>query len=362
MEILPYVSIRPNYISTYNLPEFQKTRTHRQVANQIHLLENDTGGMVSRKASKKVKEAIDWLVMLSKQKKFKSKKTGRVYSFNINFVTLTLASKQKHSDRVIKSKLLNQFLIELKRDFKVFNYLWRAEAQKNGNVHFHIVTDKFIPHDWLRDTWNRIQNKLGYVDAYQSKMQAYHNHGFKVNEALLTRWNYKAQLRAYKKGVSNLWLNPNSTDVHSIRNLNNISAYLSKYCTKNGKTKFIPNGVSRSYSSIANCDSTPFVISCVKEVITERPILGKLWGLSNSLSKLSSAIDFRFGEVYQELALIRKRFGDKIKEFDYTTVYYVSVRDWLKVCKGALFRILSRYIIEWKEITTIPPPVNTISV
>jgi len=354
MEILPYISIKPGYISTYNLPEFQKKRTKRQVDNQINLLNNNTNGMISRKANKRVKEAIDWLVLLSKQKKFKSKKTGKTYTFNINFVTLTLASKQIHSDQIIKSKLLNQFLLELKRDFKVMNYLWRAEAQKNGNIHFHIVTDKFIPHDWLRDVWNRIQNKLGYVDRYREFMQEYHKDGFKVREDLLKYWNYKSQLRAYKTGMKGKWQNPNSTDVHSIRKIKNISAYLSKYCTKNGKTKFVPNGKSRTYHIVENGKKVSFKIECVKEVITERPILGKLWGLSHSLSKLSSAIDFRFGEVYQELAMIRKRFRDRVKEFDYTTVYYVSVREWLKVCKGALFRILSRYIVEWREITTVP--------
>ncbi len=357
METLPYISIRPNYISTYNLPEFQKQRTKRQVDNQVNLLDNDTHGMVSRKANKRVKEAIDWLVMLSKQKKFKSKKTGKTYTFNINFVTLTLSSKQVHSDQIIKSKLLNQFLIELKRDFKVMNYLWRAESQKNGNIHFHIVTDKFVPHDWLRDCWNRIQNKLGYIDRYHTFMAEFHKKGFKVREDLLKYWNYKSQLRAYKVGQKGNWYNPNSTDVHSIRKLRNISAYLSKYCTKNGKTKFVPNGKRRSYTVKNNGVYDTFTIQCVKEVITERPILGKLWGLSNSLSKLSSAIDFRFGEVYQELAMIRNKFKSCVKEFDYTTVYYVSVRDWLKVCKGALFRILSRYIVEWKEKCSIPKPI-----
>ncbi len=357
METLPYISIRPNYISTYNLPEFQKARTQKQLENEICLRDNDTGGLISRKANKRVKEAIDWLVMLSKQKKFKSKKTGKTYTFNINFVTLTLSSKQVHSDQIIKSKLLNQFLIELKRDFKVMNYIWRAEAQKNGNIHFHIVTDKFVPHDWLRESWNRIQNKLGYIDRYHSFMSEFHRKGFKVREDLLKYWNYKSQLRAYKSGQKGNWYNPNSTDVHSIRKLRNISAYLSKYCTKNGKTKFVPNGSSHNYDCISSGKKNAYKIECVKEVITERPILGKLWGLSTSLSKLSSAIDFRFGEVYQELAMIRKKFKSSVKEFDYTTVYYVSVRDWLKVCKGALFRILSRYIVEWKEMCNNPPPI-----
>jgi len=154
------------------------------------------------------------------------------------------------------------------------------------------------------------------------------------------------------------WLNPNSSDVHSIRKINNISAYLSKYCTKNGKTKHVPNGQSRTYRFPKSGQMIEHTIECIKEVIAERPIEGKLWGLSHSLSKLSTAIDFRFNEVCQELAMIRKKFATSVKEFDYTTVYYVSVREWLQVCKGALFRILSRYITEWKELTSVPPPVS----
>ena len=124
---------------------------------------------MSYKANKRVRLAIDWMVYLSKKKPLYSAEKKNKYQFKLNFITLTLPSKQKHSDNEIKATLLNQFLIELRHKYKLHNYLWRAESQANGNIHFHVVTDIFVPWRTLRTDWNRIQEKLGYISRYQEK-------------------------------------------------------------------------------------------------------------------------------------------------------------------------------------------------
>src|SRR5690554_5071199 len=63
---------------------------------------------------------------------------------NLVFITLTLSSKQVHDDNFIKRNLLNNFIIYMGRKFDMKNYLWKAEKQKNGSIHFHIVTDVYI--------------------------------------------------------------------------------------------------------------------------------------------------------------------------------------------------------------------------
>lgn len=295
---LPYVSIRPSYLSLYSLPTERKIRTETQVKNEYNLIQHDPSGLISLKAEKRIKNAIDWLLEISPIRKFYARKYKKWYNFKINFVTLTLSSQQKHPDNVIKKELLNQFLIEAKKKWNVNNYLWRAEAQKNGNIHFHICTDNFIPHVELRNVWNRIQNKLGYVDRFHVK----HKHR-----------------------------SPNSTDVHSIKRIGNISAYLSKYCCKN--PILIPSIKPKNTKSsvLIKTDHYYYIKKNKLVPTTFRPIQGKLWGLSNQLSKIKSNIQMLWTDLAEEIDHIAEKFKDYVKVFDYTTVIYCKAIDWFKL-------------------------------
>ncbi|MGV4586845.1 rolling circle replication-associated protein, partial [Ornithobacterium rhinotracheale] len=64
----------------------------------------------------------------------------------LSFVTLTLPSAQKHHDRVLR-KILAKYLDHLKKVYGLKNYLWKAETQKNGNIHFHVLIDTQIPRE-----------------------------------------------------------------------------------------------------------------------------------------------------------------------------------------------------------------------
>lgn len=286
-EVIPYLSIKPSFLSVYFMYETLKERSVAQIDNESNLLMNKHSGNISLKGSKRVRNAIDWLLFTAVNKRAFNKQYGKYFNFKINFITLTLASKQLHGDRVIKSKLLNQFLIEAKKKWKIDKYLWRAEAQRNGNIHFHIITDKFIPWWELQATWNRIQNKLGYVDNF-------------------------CEVHPGKT--------PNSTDVHSIKKIRNISAYLSKYCTKKSEN---------------------------------RAIEGKLWGLSTSLSKLKSACVILKGVIDDELRIIAQKFKNRYFEGDHYSVYYVKVSEWAKLNLKHLYNTLQNYVSEQNETALI---------
>lgn len=125
---------------------------------------------------------------------------------DLRFVTLTLPSKQFHDDKFVRRHMLNRFISEIKRKDKVINYVYCSETQKNGNIHFHIVIDKYINHKSIRGTWNTILSTNGYIDIFEKK------HGHR---------------------------NPNSTDIHSLNKVHSIAAYLIKYFTKDEKRRKI---------------------------------------------------------------------------------------------------------------------------
>ncbi|MEY2830892.1 MAG: hypothetical protein RLZZ574_150 [Cyanobacteriota bacterium] len=120
---------------------------------------------------------------------------------NHTFITLTLSSTQIHCDLILKRELLNHFIIDCSRNYGLVDYIWKAEIQKNGNLHFHLLTPNFIPHEELRANWNKIQDKLGYVQRSLN---------FKENK------------------------NPNSTDIHSLKKIKDVIAYTGKYMSKDG--------------------------------------------------------------------------------------------------------------------------------
>lgn len=317
-----YVSIRPNCISLYSLPDNRKERSEAQKNNEKNLIENLNKGVISLKANKRVKDAINWLVYLSDIKSYWNKKQKKQIKFRLSFTTLTLSASQNLTDNEIKSKFLNQILVVLRNDYNVKHYVWRAEAQVNGNIHFHIVCDKFVPWHKLRNQWNNIQNKVGYIDTFHAK----HKH---------------------KK--------PNSVDVHEVVGIKNLASYLAEYCTKqtkgflytpiqwvNGKAEICTNPKDMLMQN------TPMRVKGKKgnwsTLNSVRVIFGKQWGLSTSLSQIKSAKHVRDSTMESELHTIRSAFAGKVFEHDYVTCIYVSVKEWKAVVNGYLFKLFKMYL------------------
>lgn len=201
--ILDNLSISPTGICiTY---ETIRTEEKRHYSNgNIFDISKEKGtvkGDLSFNSITRLKKAFYTLAAISEKKYFINGTTNKKIPYRLTFITLTLSAAQgQHTDKAIKHELLNHFLIIAKRSFGVTHYIWKAETQKNNNIHFHIVTNKYIDHRQLRDTWNNIQSKLGYINLFNEK----YNH-----------------------------INPNSTDIHSINEIKKLGSYVAKYISKN---------------------------------------------------------------------------------------------------------------------------------
>lgn len=210
------------------------------------------------------------------------------------FVTLTLPARQDHDDNFIKRNLLNRFLITLKLQHKVEHYFWRAEPQRNGNIHFHILADRWVHWRAIRHIWNRILDEYGYIDRYRQTQQRRHRDGYTPDgnsiasrvdrmheQAKAAHWTFdpkaarrKAQAadrRAYDNGLKNNWSDPNSTDIHAIEKVHNLTAYVVKYIAKKSDCEAV---------TVKDSDGN---------VITGRPeraIKGRIWGCSDGIRDL----------------------------------------------------------------------------
>ena len=257
-------------------------------------------GAVSQKASRKIQKAITYLITCSKIKPLNSWKHQKVFPFRLAFITLTLPSKQIHDDKKIMQSCFHQFLVQAKQKWKVHNYVWRAERQENGNIHFHMLVDKFIPWSELRDTWNNTINKLGYTDRYGDEQRHFHAGGFRVRAELLSQWSYKKQIRAYHEGCANDWRSPNSTDVHAVKKVTNIKAYVCKYMLK---------------SSQADAE------------------ISRLWGCSYELSRAKGCQIVLDSHIFACISWLR--FKLKPKEFtaDHCSIIFI---DWWQFARAGI--------------------------
>jgi hypothetical protein len=147
----------------YIYDRFTKPATRSKIRQPIS---NKSKGIVSDKAAKRLQHKIELLYDVARMKTIYSKKRDKHFRYKVGFLTLTLASPQVHTDKEIHFSCFAPFIRELRLNNSAFLYVWRAETQANGNIHYHICTNIFIHKDWVNRRWNYWQNKLGYVDRY----------------------------------------------------------------------------------------------------------------------------------------------------------------------------------------------------
>ena len=225
MAITTIAQIRPTQILIYCKSDKKRTITEESKANLLQNRADENkkyNGEISKAAQRKVRRIVENWSYGIEERAAKARKKDN-FNRKLTFITLTLSAQQKHTDKEIKRLFLDSFLVKIQRDFGVKNYVWKAELQQNGNIHFHIIADSYIHHTKIKSIWNRIQEKGGYISSVEQK------YGHKE---------------------------PNSTDVKSVKSSKIVSYYISKYITKKDKE------------------------------IEGRKIEGSVWGCSDNLKNL----------------------------------------------------------------------------
>lgn len=263
IDLLSTATVTPTSVHCYyrRADGFHSSQKFRE--NQINLENKKHNGELSDKAIKRIKSAIEWLLIRSTPQRIWNRQQDKIMFFRLNFITLTLPSEQAHSDKEITGKCLNNFLNILRNKHQVTDYLWKAEAQGNGRIHFHITTNKFIHYLEVRKAWKSSVELLGYVTAFEKK---FHHR------------------------------DPNCTDIKKVKHIRKLAAYLSKYMAKNksfspvGELRLIGNKVVQlRYSDKAYRDegSNMKQGKVVGTMLSDRlrKIESNLWGCSQSMSK-----------------------------------------------------------------------------
>jgi hypothetical protein len=295
-----------------------------------NLTKNKQHGILSDNSKKRLQCSFDWLVLLSQQKKAYNEKLCSWYNFKIAMVTVKLPCEELHDDLYIKKNILNNFLTQLRTKYNVNMYIWRAERGDDSILHFHIITDQFLPHDQINKIWNKILDSHGYIEQYRTNQKNFHKDGFKFNENHSKHWDRAAQIKAYKKGMATNWNCPTgTTDVHSVRKIRNTKAYLAKYISKpsdikkKSKMMFEKKKKKIDYNRLTGLEK----FKMIKEIIKKFQIEGNLWYISQSLSRLKSILV----DVDQTLSdLCHKIFIETPSNFfqsEYCRIFKIGIRE-----------------------------------
>lgn len=215
----PRFQVRHSSIIRYSVPS-------RPLTHARNLLNYKTyAGEITNHSSKRLKKTIDILLQLSPERMVYNSVIERLVSHTVAFITLTISAKERHLTPMEGHKLLlSKWLLRMKRKAGMTTYIWKAEYQKNGQLHYHITTPSWIPYYTIRDEWNNICSKAGFLTEYHKE------HPGKM---------------------------PNSTDVHKVYKIKNIQSYLVKYMSKKNENRPVVDPLdkdeNKKYGKVWDC-------------------------------------------------------------------------------------------------------------
>jgi hypothetical protein len=278
--------------------------------------------MITDGSQKRLTRAIENLLQIATPKPLQHK--GRTYMFKINFVTLTLYSFGRRVPGKEAHQNCLEPLLRWLRSKGMTAYVWKAELQSKRadchQLHYHLTTDVYIDKYELRDKWNELQKKAGYLEYYKEKYGHY---------------------------------NPNSTDVHATHNKKNLVGYLKKAIVRYSDKKKYQH-LRQQYlirGELAKADQN-------KETIE-----GKVWDCSQNIKVSYFEIE-GYSNITQTLAQAVKD-GEVIKkEFERCTVYEVRTNkvtfaaNYLRYPDRAFY---DDHIKKMREFERLKPDINIFS-
>lgn len=298
------LTIHPTYIVAtpeWSGPGLRRSKLQRK--SESNLSNNDHQGKLSRKAQTRLRNSVNWLIESAKRKAVRVKSTGQVFYFKVNFITLTIPKVDAElADEKIVKKALHNWLVFARKYMYLKNYVWKVEQHKSGQLHIHLTTDTFIHYRKLRSSWNKCLQHHGLLDEY------------------------------IERSGDN---DPNSTDVHSVKHVKNLGAYISKYMAKDA-------GMSSKFK-------------------------GRIWGCNYDLSSENKCqVVVSRGEEYEKMRELQDRdvewkviegkedaMGRKKRIGE---IYYMRPRNWRKMRRSVIGEAYDTHRFYIRSQAQKPPP------
>lgn len=152
-------------------------------------------------AKKRLTRCIELMLMAAKSTYIYNKYLKRHIPFKVGFVTLTIYSPERNiTGKESHKTVLEPFLLWMRRKHGVKMYVWKAELQERGQVHYHLLVDTWIDKLDLQGKWNDLQIAAGYLDMdrYYKKF----GHRVVPSTKVHALWKKKSVAAYLKKCIS----------------------------------------------------------------------------------------------------------------------------------------------------------------
>lgn len=250
----PLVQVRGSSILVYDEPvrTFNCAKSFKRIAAMTKNREKQYSGGMSQGARKRLAKAVTIMSQAIKPGWVTNPCTGRMQYHKFSFITLTVSDPKNITAREGYDTLLNHFLDWLTRTKGCKTYIWKAELQKRGQLHYHITSPALIHWREIRDKWNDLQRRAGYLDEYAAE---------------------------------NGHFNPNSTDIHDTRNVKNADRYLLKELSKSVAAVDL-EAQYEVHELVKSGQLDPADADAKFEEIKRNKLttIGKIWGCSSDLA------------------------------------------------------------------------------
>lgn len=235
-------------------PESKKEE-YRQKRKERALTVRKTAysGKMTSGSRKRMIKACELLCQISPARWIWNPVNNRLCHHRLSFITLTISSSQNITCRQAYDLVLVHFLQWLRRTIKVAAYVWKAELQQRGQIHFHIITPNFIHYKLINAKWNDLQRQAGLLDEYAKK---------------------KGHFRAP------------STEIKEMRNARKGAAYIAKELAKDisGKLLQLRKHLNKLVKAgTIDQEQAEEIFSDNLQDVTGTE--GKIWGCSDNLSE-----------------------------------------------------------------------------
>jgi hypothetical protein len=333
--VVPVLQIRSSSIIEYNSYEYSDLRPRaRQDEFTKNLLNQTTyTGLLTPGAKRRLTKAAELLIQLSKEHYVVNPKTGKYRKFRLAFLTLVVSDINPKRSKEVQKTCLAPFIQWLRRVKGCTMFLWKAELQQRGQIHYHFTINVFIDKDEVRAKWNELQRKAGYLERHHD---IYHN------------WS------------------PPSTEIKDVKHYERIASYISKKVES--QSKVVAQNIEReqdaelSLAMIAKhgSDYHSITTELTKDFQNRHSVYGKIWDCSMSLKKAKYFSVELDGEYADSLIEMEKSGELQRVKTDSCTIYKFFKKppcDMLKPKDRKEFNSAMN-AIKWDKLNVVKPIVN----
>ena len=280
-------SLSPDYIVKYwsrkneniiGVEKEKKITTIKEASKRNLNVGYKRGNDLSLTSKKEIIKRIKWINEIGEIKNYMTK-SGNIIQYKSSMITLTLPIKIEVEPAEITKVALGNFITLMRKVCGMNNYLWKLELQKNGNVHYHMITDVEIDFNYIKKIWNNSLNLLEIIDRYSEQQKRkrfvdYENERIEEYKKYkkigkLSQTQIKNEIRrTWEIGTKTNWREPNTVNVKRIALDYNIAGYVAKYISKDEENDELKGKkIGRLWSSSSNLSKIKLIGENIQDVL-----------------------------------------------------------------------------------------------